>query len=126
MKRYDMEDVGPAYHQHTEMIECEDGLWVDYDDVKAELAEVQKIVVAEPLGSLLVLVNFSDTSVGGDLMTALNASSAITKDHIHKTAAIGISGIKSRLGDLLSRLTGQPLKYFNDEVQAKNWLVKEN
>ena len=44
MKRYDMEDVGPAYHQHTEMIEYEDGHWVYYDDVEA-LTQLNKELV---------------------------------------------------------------------------------
>jgi len=98
----------------------------DYQTVKEELAEVQKIVVKEPLDSILVLVNFSDTAIAGDLMPALNASSTLTKDHIHKLAVIGFSGIKRKLGDLLSGLTGQPLRYFTDEFQAKQWLVEEN
>ena len=98
----------------------------DYNAAKKELEKVQAVVMGEPLDSVLVLVNFSDTSVGGDLMSALNSSSALTKDHVRKTALIGVSGVKRKLGDLLSRLTGQPLKYFDDEIQAKKWLVEEN
>lgn len=100
-------------------------LFYNYDAVKEELLEVQKTVVDQPKGSLLVLSNFTDTTIAGDLMSALNESSALTKDHVKKTAVLGVTGIKRRLADMLTKLTGQQLKYFDDEFAAKEWLVKE-
>jgi hypothetical protein len=93
--------------------------------VKAELDEVQIIVKAEPLDSLLVLTDLRDTNVGPDLLPAMNAASAATKNHVHKTAVLGVTGIKGKLADLLSALTGQPFKYFDDIEAAKNWLVQD-
>lgn len=98
----------------------------DYEAVKEELAEVRNIVVKEPLDSVLVIADLTDTAIAGDLMTAMNESSRLTKDHVHKTAVLGVTGIKQKLGDLLSKLTGQPLKYFEDELTAKQWLVSED
>ncbi|MCP4140456.1 MAG: STAS/SEC14 domain-containing protein [Chloroflexi bacterium] len=100
-------------------------LFFNYEAVKKELIEVQQIVISEPHDSVLVLANFLDTSISGDLMPALNASSTLTKDHVKKTAVVGVSGIKRTLGDLLSKLTGQPLRYFNNEAEAKAWLAEE-
>jgi hypothetical protein len=94
--------------------------------VKAELAEVQTIVIAEPQNSVLVLSDLRDTNVGGDLIPAMNAASAATKNHVRKTAVLGVSGMKRKLADLLTNLTGQPLKYFDDIESAKNWLVEED
>ncbi len=93
--------------------------------VIAELEEVQKVVKAEPRGSLLVLTDLRDTNVGPDVLPAMNAASAATKDHIHKTAVLGVTGMKRKLADMLSTLTGQSLKYFDDIEAAKNWLVQE-
>ena len=93
--------------------------------VIAELEEVQKIVTAEPPDSLLVLTDLRDTNVGADLLPALNAASAATKEHIYKTAVLGVTGTKRKLADMLSVLTGQSLKYFDDIEAAKNWLVQE-
>ncbi|MBT3337107.1 MAG: hypothetical protein HN855_15555 [Anaerolineae bacterium] len=98
----------------------------NYQAVKEELVEVQAIVVKQPLDSLLVLTNFTDTAIAGDLMPVLNASSTLTKDHVHKAAVIGVTGIKKHLADMLTRLTGQPLKYFDTEIEAKEWLAQEN
>jgi len=93
--------------------------------VKAELDEVQKIVMAQPLGSALVLSDFRDTNVGSDLLPAMNAASTATKAYVHKTAVLGVTGMKRRLADMLIALTGQPLKYFDDDESAKNWLAEE-
>ena len=93
--------------------------------VKAELIEVQKIVTGEPQHSVLVLSDMRDTNVGSDLLPAMNAASTATKDHVRKTAVLGVVGMKRKLADLLTALTGQPLKYFDDLESAKNWLVEE-
>lgn len=91
--------------------------------VRAELEEVQKVVIAEPDDSVLVLSDFRDTNVGSDLLASMNAASAATKAHVHKTAVLGVTGMKRKLADLLIMLTGQQLKYFDDMEAAKNWLT---
>ncbi|HXF84116.1 MAG TPA: hypothetical protein VNK49_01900 [Anaerolineales bacterium] len=93
--------------------------------VKAELEEVQKVVTAQPLNSVLVLSDFRDTHVGSDLLPLMNAASAATKAYVRKTAVLGVVGIKRKLADLLTMLTGQPLKYFDDIESAKQWLVED-
>ncbi len=93
--------------------------------VKAELDEVQKVVTSAPLNSVLVLSDFRDTTVAGDLLSAMNAASKATKAYVRKTAVLGVTGIKRQLADLLTKLTGQPLKYFDDIEAAKNWLAQD-
>ena len=93
--------------------------------VQAELAEVKSVVTAQPKDSVLVLSDFRDTSVGSELLTSMNAASAATKTYVHKTAVLGVTGMKRKLADLLTALTGQQLKYFDDIEAAKNWLAEE-
>jgi hypothetical protein len=38
---------------------------------------------------------------------------------------LGVTGIKRALADLLTQVTGQPLKYFDDELTAKEWLTQD-
>lgn len=90
-----------------------------------ELREVQIIVLSQPENSVLVLSNFLNTEITAALMPILNEASSKTKSHVHKTAVLGITGVKRTLGDLLSRITGQQLMYFNTELEAKEWLVKD-
>ena len=101
------------------------GLLYDSEALKKELTLVQAEVVSHPKKSLLVLSDFRDTNITNDLMPLLNASSAMTKDHIKRTAVLGVIGVKRTLADLLIRLTGQPLEYFDSETAAKDWLVEE-
>jgi len=93
--------------------------------VKTELDEVQKIVTMEPADSVLVLADMRDTHVGTDLVPYLNAASRATKANVRRTAVIGVTGMKLTLADLVSALTGQPLKYFDDIEVAKDWLVED-
>jgi len=101
------------------------GFFYNTRGVKDELAAVEQIVTNEPKNSVLIISNFQDTQVGPDLMPALNAASAKTKEYVRKTAVVGVTGFKRTLGDLLSRLTGQPLKYFDYEEEARNWLAQD-
>ena len=93
--------------------------------VRAELEEVQKVVTSQPKDSVLVLSDFRDTSVGSDLLSSMNAASAATKSYVRRTAVLGVTGMKRKLADLLTALTGQPLKYFDDIESAKDWLAQE-
>jgi hypothetical protein len=93
--------------------------------VRRELAAVQKIVTTQPLDTVLVLSDFRDTNVGSDLLAAMNSASSATKAYVHKTAVLGVTGMKRKFADLLTALTGQPLKYFDDVEAAKNWLAED-
>ena len=93
--------------------------------VKTELEEVQKLVLQQPMNSLRVLSDFRDTNVGTDLLTAMNAASAATKAHVNKTAVLGVTGMKRKLADLLTAVTGQPLRYFDNIETAKDWLAED-
>ena len=93
--------------------------------MNALLDEVQKIVMSEPASSVRVLSDFRDTNVGSDLLSAMNSASAATKSHVRKTAVLGVTGMKRKLADLLTAVTGQPLKYVDDMEAAKTWLAKD-
>jgi hypothetical protein len=99
-------------------------LYYDTEAVKQELEQVQAEVLSHPKDSLLVLSDFRGTNITSELMPIMNESSAKTKDHVHKTAVLGVTGIKRALADLLTSFTGQKLKYFNTEYAAKDWLIE--
>lgn len=99
-------------------------LFFNIEAVKNELDEVQEIVLNQPQGSLLIISNFTNTEISGDLMSILNQASKATKPYVRKTAVLGVTGIKRTFGDLLSRITGQPLVYFTNETDALDWLTK--
>jgi hypothetical protein len=100
-------------------------LFYNWEVVRDELLAVQEVVLAEPYNSVLALSDFTNTEISGNLLPIMNASSKATKSHVRRTAVVGISGIKRTFGDLLSRITGQQLMYFTNDVQAKDWLVRD-
>jgi hypothetical protein len=93
--------------------------------VKEELEQVESIVLGEPENSVLVISNFENTEISSELMPILNEASKVTKSHVRKTATVGVTGFKRTLGDLLSRITGQPIMYFTNEAEAKKWLTED-
>ena len=95
------------------------------DLVKKELEEVQAVVLAEPPNSALILSDFRNTNITSDLIPIMNAASSATKGHVKRTAVLGVTGIKRSLADMLIKITGQPLKYFDDELSAKKWLTED-
>ena len=97
-------------------------LFFNTQAVAEELSQVQQVVIGEPENSVLVLSDFRNTEVTNALMPLLNEASRNTKSHVRKTATLGITGVKRTLGDLLSRITGQPIMYFENEKDAKEWL----
>jgi hypothetical protein len=100
-------------------------LFFNTNAVKEELEQVEAIVLGEPKNSVLVISNFANTEITNELMPILNEASKATKSHVRKTATIGVTGLKRTLGELLSRITGQPLMYFTNEAEAKKWLTQE-
>lgn len=100
-------------------------LFYNVGAVRQELSEVQNVVLGEPEDSVLVISDFTNTEITGDLMPILNESSRATKTHVRKTAVLGVTGIKRTFGDLLSRITGQALSYFDNQTEAMEWLTKE-
>lgn len=91
--------------------------------VKKELEEVQAIVKAEPPNTVLVLSDFRNTYISRELLPILNSASAATKEHVKRTAVLGVTGVKRTLADMLTKLTGQSLKYFDEELEARDWLT---
>jgi hypothetical protein len=100
-------------------------LFYNSEQVKKELEEVQVVVKSQPAQSALVLSDFRNTNIGRDLLSVMNSASAETKAYVKRTAVLGVTGIKRTLADMLVQITGQPLKYFDDELSAKEWLIQE-
>jgi hypothetical protein len=99
-------------------------LHYDVEAIKQELEQVQTEVLGHPKDSLLILSDFRGTNITAEIMPIMNDASAKTKDHVHKTAVLGVTGIKRVLADLLTSFTGQQLKYFSTEYAAKDWLIE--
>jgi len=114
-------------HRNTKIF-FQDFSGVDLDKsdlIKEELDQAQQIVTSQPENSMLILADFRDTSISRDLLDVMTASSNKTKKFVRKTAVLGITGTKRMFANLLVSATGQSIKMFEDEEEAKNWLAKD-
>jgi hypothetical protein len=94
------------------------------DQVVKELQEVQEVVTKQPLNSVLVLADFRNTAIGKELLQVMTKSSDKTKAYVRRTAVLGVVGSKRIFANMLMSLTGQDLMMFEEEENAKNWLIR--
>jgi hypothetical protein len=88
-----------------------------------DFIEIKEIVLTQPLDSVRVLADFRYAHIGQQLMEAIINSSNLTKSHTRKVAALGVSGPKRIMADMIVRLSGQPITFFEDPETAQEWLI---
>jgi len=103
---------------------------LDYAGFKADLAalraEVQVAdaeIMREPRGTVLVLIDLTDTVASGAVVQMFKESSPVTAPYIARHALIGITGVKRFLADKVARLSNSPMRIFKSETAALDWLV---
>jgi len=104
-------------------------LFVDYygldgDKLIQTLHEALRIVTLTP-GKTLILYNFKGTSVNQNFMNEAKATSKPDgESQVEKAAIIGIDPLKALLLNGYNRVTGQKIKSFKSEDDAKEWLIQ--
>ncbi|MFO7658682.1 MAG: hypothetical protein R6W78_16605 [Bacteroidales bacterium] len=73
---------------------------------------------------VLSLNDYRDTFASKNFMSKITELGKEFKDRHLKSAVLGISGVKGILLNGYASLTGQPLRTFDDEVSAKEYLIK--
>jgi len=102
------------------------GIDLDKSDIiKDELVHVQQVVTSQPEDSILILADFRGTTISKNLMDLMLASSNKTKKFVRKTAVLGITGTKRMFANALVSATGQALRMFEEESEAKDWLSQD-
>jgi len=91
---------------------------------KEEFAALEDMILAQPPQSVRVLTNFNASVFSKDLLEVMVAHSRLTRPHIKKFAALGVTGPKRIMAGMVERLSGQPMALFEDEQQAQEWLTE--
>jgi hypothetical protein len=73
----------------------------------------------------LLLANITGTFVLPDFLKKAKEDGKRTKHLTLKSAIVGVEGAKKVLLKVYNYFIGNEMKPFNDEVEAKEWLVKE-
>jgi hypothetical protein len=95
----------------------------DVEALRREVDAADRIITAQRPGSLLVFIDLRDTIGSTAVVHLFKQSASVTTPYIHRHALIGITGIKRFLADKVARLVGKPMRLFDDERDALDWLV---
>lgn len=82
-------------------------------------------VSIQPLGSVLLLVNFSGASFDPEAVRAIKESAVFDKPYIRKAAWIGGNNIRREVHTEIQVYSQRKLPIFGDVPEAINWLVKD-
>ena len=101
----------------------------DVEKFRAELAEgiadTGAEVYKQPLNSILVLVNLTNTTMTKTSNQLLSDAIVDTKKYILRTAVVGMTGFRKVFLDYFGRLAASETGSFEDLESAKKWLVRK-
>lgn len=97
----------------------------DIEGLREEVRQADEEIQREPKGSVLVLIDLRDTVATGAVVSLFKESSALTNPYVRKHALIGVTGMKRFLADKVAKLARRPMRLFDTEEQALDWLVKD-
>jgi hypothetical protein len=97
----------------------------DIDALRREVEAADRIISSQRPGSLLVFIDLRDTVGSTAAVQLFKESASMTTPYIHRHALIGVTGIKKFLADKVARLVGKPMRLFDDERDALDWLVAD-
>lgn len=95
----------------------------DLRGLAAEVNEADAVITRQAKGSVLVLIDLTDTVASAAVVEMFKTSSASTTPYIIRHAIIGISGLRAFLADRVARLVNKPMRVFKSEDAALDWLV---
>ncbi len=104
------------------------GLGEDASAVDAELAQtvatIGQAVYTQPVDSVLVLVDLRGTFLSREVNKLIMDRIADTRSYIHKTAVVGLTGLRGIFLDFFARMAGSDTVGFEDPEAAAEWLLK--
>ena len=106
--------------------DCSDFKLSDFEQLKAELDDVESLLSQEPESSVLVLTDTCRSVASPSVVELFKDRSTTTAKYIGRQAVIGVTGIKKILFDAVVKISGQHARAFGDlELEeAKKWLVE--
>ena len=98
----------------------------DLDGFRIEFeAALLGLLPQQSPGSVLALVDVRGTVLSRELTALMKTTAPQVKAFLHKGAVVvEFSGLKKFIIQSVSRVVGQPLTFFSDPEQAKDWLVQ--
>lgn len=95
----------------------------DTDALNGEIMAADAMICAEPLNSVLALIDVRGTTTTTQALSLYKQSAARTKGWIIRQAVVGATGIQKMLASAVARFSTEELVLFDDVEEAKDWLV---
>jgi hypothetical protein len=89
------------------------------ENLKTEAEFYQKIST-----KVLSLNDYRDTYVSNTFINKVTELGKINKDKNLRSAILGITGMKKLLLNTFSTISGMPVRSFDNEIEAKEYLIK--
>jgi hypothetical protein len=97
-------------------------------NAKANIAtfdEAERIIVAKPPKSVLLLTDVTDAHYDMEAVARLQSFSKAVTPFVRGSACLGVTGIRMIVTNTLSLLTGRNIKLFDDPATARIWLLQQ-
>jgi hypothetical protein len=95
----------------------------------AEMIEIGRMVpsyvATEPLGSVLLLADFTGSKFDKSAVETLKQAAVYDRPHIKRSAWVGIEGMPKVFYDNLKAFSQRDLPTFKTREEALDWLVAE-
>jgi hypothetical protein len=89
------------------------------------LRELPEVVIARPLGSVLIFSDFTGASFNEETIRVMEEVAVFDKPYIKKTAWVGAESFPQEFAEKLSSYSRREFPLFRSPEEALAWLVKD-
>jgi hypothetical protein len=93
------------------------------EELQTEINFVKNEVIQQSPDSMLALINVAGTIITPAALNLFKEIAVATNKQAHKTAVLGITGARRMMLDVVVKFSGMKVVPFDDETQAKDWLL---
>ena len=95
----------------------------DVDQNIAAFRLAQEMAMKEPLKSLRLLTDVTQTHYTTEAVNVLKEFSKATTPYMKASAVVGVTGVKWIIVQSLIKLTGRDIKLFDTRENAREWMA---
>jgi len=96
------------------------------DEVNDVITKNRVYFHSRPLGTAMSLANIEGMHFNNQIKDLFMNFVKENKPYMKASAIIGVTGLKQVVFNGIMKITGRDVKSFNNEDQAKEWLVSQN
>jgi len=96
------------------------------EEIKNVIEESISFIRRQPKESLLTLTLINDMHFSNEIKDLFNDFIKGNKPFVKTGAVVGLSGLQNIVYNGLMKVTGRDIRSFNNELAAKDWLVRGN